>query len=230
MTDGAIDYWKEPEFTSSCNSHAFVTESDFKIVFPAYRSQYIQETWPRVKNALNVCRLKCDLDLVNKTMTVATTNKTRDPYVIIKARDMLNLIARSVPLHQAKRVLNDDMFCDIIKIGGIVRNSERFSRRRQRLIGPNGATLKALELLTGCYVCVSGQTVAAIGTSKGLKKVRQIALDCMENIHPVYHLKTMMIQEELQKDDSMKSADWERYLPHFKKTNPKKRKRTGSRV
>ncbi|KAG5498803.1 hypothetical protein JKF63_03092 [Porcisia hertigi] len=206
-----------------------VDETTFATLFPSYLESYIKSIWPAVEELLGQHQLVGKLDLLEGSMTVATTRRTWDPYAIVDARDFIKLLARNVPLAQAQKIFQTDITCDIINIGVKGGSVRRFVKRRDRLIGPKAQTLKALEILTGCYVLVQGKTVAVMGPVKGTQMVRSIVEDCMNNIHPIYGLRQLLIKRELSKREDMKHEDWSRFIPVYKKTQPNKEKQKAMR-
>ncbi|KAK7853377.1 krr1 small subunit processome component like protein, partial [Quercus suber] len=100
---------QQPKFDLSWNETGMLEVSSFSTLFPQYREKYLQEVWPTVKSSL-------------KEMTVSTTRKTRDPYSLIKARDLIKLLSRSFPVHQGNTVSTMGSFKGLKQIRRIVED------------------------------------------------------------------------------------------------------------
>lgn len=218
------DIWKPLSISPEDDVSPPCINSKFRIKFPQYREKYLLAAWSEIQKILDKFGIKTKIDLVEGDVLIETTKKVWDPWAIINARDFINLIARSVPLMQAIKIFQDTIHCEIVQLGKRQISKDVYVKRRQRIIGPNGATLKALELITNCYILVQGNTCSIMGKSKGIQEVQNIIRNCMKNIHPIYKIKELMIKRELYKNERLKGVDWSRFLPKFKKKNVKRRK------
>merc|ERR1712070_163278 len=86
-----IDHWAIPKCGKDENPSGLAVESSFAVLFPKYREKYLRESWPLVTRSLKEVGVRCELNLVEGSMSVFTTRKTYDPYIIIKARDLIKL-------------------------------------------------------------------------------------------------------------------------------------------
>jgi ribosomal RNA assembly protein len=203
-------------------SNIFTHYTKFSILFPKYQEKYILESWDMIIRITNSYSLSCKLNLKSGIIEVTNKKDTVDPFVIIKARDFLKLISRSVPIQQAAKIFDEAIYCDIINISRKVLNRKKFLKLRKRLIGNKGTTIKAIEVVTQCYILVQGNTVSCMGKHSNLKIVRKIIEDSMDNIHPVLHLKRLIIKKEISKNIKFKNQNWENFLPCLKEKKTKR--------
>ncbi|KAJ4908778.1 RNA-binding KH domain-containing protein [Raphanus sativus] len=174
-----LDRWEIEKFDPSWNPSGMLEVGSFSRAYPKRREKHLLKCWPRVKSALEEHGVSCELNVVGRYMSVSKTKMTRDPDIIVKARDLLRLLARSVPARQALKILEDDMAYDIINIRRMVVGSkELFLRRRSRFWGHKSSTLKALEKSTNCFIRMQGNTIAAMGSFGGLRRLRSIVETC----------------------------------------------------
>ncbi|XP_033143943.1 KRR1 small subunit processome component homolog [Brassica rapa] len=188
-----LERWAvEKKFDPTWNPTGMLEVSSFSRVYPQRREKHLLKCWPRVKSALKEHGVSCELNLVERYMTVSTTKKTRDPYIIVKARDLLRLLSRSVPARQALKILEDDMSYDIINIGRLAPSKEKFLITRVLFLGHKSSSLKTLETSTNCFIRLQGNTVAAMGSFRALRRLRIIVEHCFLNgMRPSDVLKTM---------------------------------------
>jgi ribosomal RNA assembly protein len=86
-----------------------------------------------------------------------------DPVLALKARDVVQAVARGFSEDRAFRLLNEDAYLEVLDIKDFAHSKNRIAQVRARLIGTRGKTRRIIEELTGVEMSVWGHTVAIIG-------------------------------------------------------------------
>ncbi len=88
-----------------------------------------------------------------------------DPVLALKARDIVQAMARGFSEARAFRLLDEDAYLEVLDIKDFAHSRNRVAQVRARLIGTRGKTRRIIEELTGVDVSVWGHTIALIGGS-----------------------------------------------------------------
>jgi ribosomal RNA assembly protein len=97
-----------------------------------------------------------------------------DPLGALRARDILNAIARGFSSERAFRLFDEDMYFEAIDITDFVGRSDKaLVRMKGRIIGEAGKTRRIIEETTGVYMSIYGKTIALIGMPEQLAVARE---------------------------------------------------------
>lgn len=105
---------------------------------------------------------RIEVDSASGEVTIDETGAP-DPVLALKARDVVQAMARGFSDDRAFRLLDEDAYIEILDIKDFAHSKNRVAQIRARLIGTRGKTRRIIEELTGVDVSVWGHTVALIG-------------------------------------------------------------------
>jgi len=103
-----------------------------------------------------------EIDSATGEVTIDESGAT-DPVLALKARDIVQAVARGFSEERAFRLLDEDAYIEILDIKDFAHSKNRITQIRARLIGTRGKTRRIIEELTGVDVSVWGHTAALIG-------------------------------------------------------------------
>ncbi|WEU40774.1 MAG: KH domain-containing protein [Candidatus Odinarchaeum yellowstonii] len=158
---------------------------------------------------------KLTVDSENNTVMIEASEDA-DPLSVWKAKQILTAIARGFSPKNALKLVDDDVFLDVIDLKSIFPSEKSQIRIKGRIIGEKGKTRKIIEELSETKISVYGDTVAIIGEEEEVKIAKKAVEMFIKGLShaTVYKYLSKMKQELKQKKYDL----WER-TPELKEEN-----------
>jgi ribosomal RNA assembly protein len=142
---------------------------------------------------------------------VLDSTKAKDPLAIMKVEEVIKAIGRGFSPEKAYRLMEDEMYLQILDIHDYVGKSTKHLRRiKARIIGKNGKTRRIIEGMTGAFLSIYGGTVSMIGDFNGVE-VSKTAVDMIlngsEHATVYKYLERKRREAKLAKLDSIVAVD-----------------------
>jgi len=99
-----------------------------------------------------------------------------EPVMALKARDIVQAIGRGFSEDRAFRLLDEDIYLEVLDIKDFARSRARVEQIRARLIGTRGKARRIIEELTGVDMSVLGHTVALVGPTFEMAIAREAVI------------------------------------------------------
>jgi len=109
-------------------------------------------------------RVKITIDSTTGEVSVDESTAS-DPSLALKVRDIVVAIGRGFSEERALRLLDEDVYLQVLEVKDYARSRGRVAQVKGRLIGSRGKTRRIIEEMTGADVSVHGHTVAVIAAS-----------------------------------------------------------------
>ena len=106
--------------------------------------------------------IRVEIDSASGEVTIDEAGAP-DPVMALKARDIVQAIGRGFSEALAFRLLDEDIYLEVLDIKDFARSKARLEQIRARVIGTRGKTRRIIEELTGVDMSVLGHTVALVG-------------------------------------------------------------------
>ncbi|RJS89597.1 RNA-processing protein [Candidatus Bathyarchaeota archaeon] len=128
----------------------------------------------RIEEASGV---ELSIDSETGNVEIGLRPETKDPSVILQVQNLVKAIGRGFSPQRAFKLLDEDVYLDIIDLRDYVgRSKNALARVRGRIIGRNGRSRELIEELTDTYISVYGHTVSIIGRVEDIEVAKEAIL------------------------------------------------------